>query len=52
MTTTQMTLLAIKAHAFDEIDELIGELWEYGDDKRVVTHTLLRSTGLYTWRKR
>ena len=46
MTTTQMTILAIKAHAFDEIDELIGEVWEYGDDKKAVTHTLFEINGV------
>lgn len=45
MTTTQMTMLAIKAHAFDEIDDLIGEVWEYGDDKKAVTHTLFEING-------
>lgn len=45
MTTAQMTMLAIKAHAFDEIDDLIGEVWECGDDKKVVTHTLFEIKG-------
>lgn len=45
MTTAQMTILAIKAHAFDEIDDLIGEIWEYGDDKKIVTHTLFEING-------
>lgn len=45
MTTEQMTILAVKAHAFDELDELIGEVWEYGDDKHAVTHTLFEING-------
>ena len=45
MTTAQMEILAIKAHAFDEIDGLIGEVWEYGDDKKAVTHTLFEING-------
>lgn len=45
MTTERMTILAIKANAFDKIDELIGEVWEYGDDKHAVTHTLFEING-------
>lgn len=45
MTTEQMTILAVKAYAFEEIDDLMGELWEYCDDKRVVTHTLFEING-------
>ena len=45
MTTAQMTILAIKAHAFDELDELIGDVWEYCDAKHVVTHTLFEING-------
>lgn len=45
MTTTQMTILAIKAHAFDEIDDLIGDVWEYGDNLKAVTHTLFEING-------
>lgn len=45
MTTDQMTILAIKAHAFNEIYDLIGDVWEYGDDKRAVTHTLFEING-------
>ena len=45
MTTAQMTMLAIKAHAFDEICDIIGEVWEYGDDKKAVTHTLFEING-------
>ena len=45
MTTTEMTILAIKAHGFDEIDELIGEVWEYGRDKHAATHTLFEING-------
>lgn len=45
MTTEQMTILAIKAYAFDEIDGLIGEVWEYGDDKKAVTHALFEING-------
>jgi len=40
-----MTMLAIKAYAFDEIDELLGEVWEYGDDKHAVTYTLFEING-------
>lgn len=45
MTTEQMTILAIKAYAFNEIDEIIGEVWEYGNDKHVVTNTLFEING-------
>lgn len=45
MTTAQMTILGIKAHAFDEIEELVGEVWEYGNDKHTVTHTLFEING-------
>lgn len=45
MTNTEMTILAIKAHTFDEIDELLGEVREYGDDKHAVTHTLFEING-------
>lgn len=45
MTNEEMAILAIKAHAFDEIYDLIGKLWEYGDDKHVVTHTLFEING-------
>lgn len=41
----QEARLAIKAHAFDEIDDLIGGVWEYGDDKKVATHTLFEING-------
>lgn len=45
MTNEEMVILAIKAHAFDEIYDLIGGVWEYGDDKHVVTHTLFEING-------
>lgn len=45
MTTEQMVILAVKAHAFDDICELIGEVWEYGTDKHAVTHTLFEING-------
>ena len=45
MTTEQMVILAVKAHAFDDICELIGEVWEYGNDKHAVTHTLFEING-------
>ena len=45
MTNEEMAILVIKAHTFDEIDDLIGEVWEYGDDKHAVTHTLFEING-------
>ena len=45
MTNGQMTNLAIKAHAFNVICDLIADVWEYGDDKKAVTHTLFEING-------
>ena len=52
MTTEQMTILAIKAYAFDEIDELIGEVWEYGNDKDAVAHALFEINGVLQMAKK
>ena len=45
MDTTKMTILAIKGHAFNVISDILGEVWEYGDDKKVTTHTLFEING-------
>lgn len=45
MNATQLTVLAIKGHAFNVICDILGEVWEYGDDKKVTAHTLFEING-------
>lgn len=45
MDTTQMTILAIKGHAFNVIYDILADVWEYGDDKKATAHTLFEING-------
>lgn len=45
MNATQMTILAIKGHAFNVIHDILADVWEYGDDKKATAHTLFEING-------
>lgn len=45
MDTTQMTILAIKGHAFNVIYDILADVWEYGNDKKATAHTLFEING-------
>ena len=46
MSETQMIILALKAHAFEEIRMILADPWEYGDDKKAAVHTLFEINGI------
>lgn len=45
MDATQMTILAIKGHAFNVIFDILADVWEYGEDKKATAHTLFEING-------
>lgn len=45
MDATKMTILAIKGYAFNVICDILGNIWEYSNDKKATEHTLLEING-------
>ena len=45
MNVTQMTILAIKGHAFNMICDILADVWEHGNDKKATAHTLFEING-------
>lgn len=52
MNATQMTILAIKGHAYNVIYDILADVWEYGNDKKVTAHTLFEINGAITMANR